>query len=61
MNQVFSIKDGEYQVMLEGKVLPATWNSKGAAIAGMKVEAKRRGIHLLTKDCWCNPKVEATK
>lgn len=61
MNQVFSVKEGEYQVMLGGKVLPTTWNSKGAAIAGMKTEAKRMGIHLLTKDCWCKPIVEETK
>lgn len=56
-NQVFSIKDGEYKVMLAGRVLPHTWNSKGAALAGLKTEARRRGIHLLSRDCWCNPKV----
>lgn len=56
--EVFSIRDGEWQVRIGNLVLPHTWNSKGAAIAGLDTEAKRRGVHKLSKDCWCNPVIE---
>ena len=38
---VFSIKEGEWQVRIGDKVLPTTWNSKGAALAGLQVELRR--------------------
>ena len=55
--EVFSIRDGEFQIRLDDKVLPTTWNSKGAALAAIPAEAKRLGIHLLSRDCWCKPEV----
>ena len=57
-NEAFTLRDGEWQIRVEGVVLPTTWNSKGAATAGLHVELRKRGIHLLSRDCWCNPKVE---
>ena len=39
--QVFSIREDHWQVYLQGKVLPIVWNSKGAALAGLKVELRR--------------------
>ena len=44
MNQdyVFSIREKEYQVYLDGKVLSAIYNSKGAALAGLEVEKRRK-------------------
>lgn len=59
-DQVFSIREGEWQACLGGEVLPITWNSKGAALAGLKVEAARKKIHLLARDCWCQPIVDGT-
>jgi hypothetical protein len=61
MNEVFTIREGEWQVRLGSEVLPTTWNSKGAALAGLKVEMRRRGIHELSRDCWCQPEVVALK
>lgn len=52
---VFSIREGEFQIRIGEEVLPTTWNSKGAAIAGLDVECRRRGIHKLSRDCWCGP------
>lgn len=54
-NHVFIVKDGEYKVRIDGEVLPASWNSQGAALAGMQVELRRRGIHELSRNCWCKP------
>lgn len=48
MNYVFTIREGEWQARVGGKVLPTIWNSKGAALAGMKTEmlrAERRAEH----------------
>jgi len=59
MNQVFTIRPNEWQIQVGGEVLPTTWNSKGAALAGLKVEMRRRGIHELSRDCWCQPEVAA--
>jgi hypothetical protein len=42
MNEVFTIREGEWQVRLGSEVLPTIWNSKGAAAAGMKTEIRRR-------------------
>jgi hypothetical protein len=58
MNEVFTIREGEWQVRIDGEVLSTRWNSKGAALAGMKVEMRRRGIHELSRDCWCKPEVD---
>ena len=41
MNEVFTIREGEWQVRLGNKVLPTIWYSKGAAQAGMKTEIRR--------------------
>ena len=54
---VFSLREGEWQVRIGNNVLPHVWNSKGAAIAGLRTEARRRGVHELSKDCWCRPQV----
>lgn len=40
-DQVFSVKSGEWKVRLGGRVLPAEWNSRGAALAGLAVEKRR--------------------
>lgn len=56
-NEVFTVKDGEYQITINGEVLPTTWNSRGAAQAGLSVELRHRGIHELNKKCWCKPEV----
>ncbi|MBA3622906.1 MAG: hypothetical protein H0W48_00250 [Methylibium sp.] len=39
---VFTISDGEWQVRIGDAVLPTIWNSKGAALAGLKTECLRR-------------------
>lgn len=39
---VFCRMPSVWQVMLDGIVLPTTWNSEGAATAGLKVERRRR-------------------
>jgi hypothetical protein len=57
MSDVFAIREGEWQVRIGREVLPTIWNSKGAALAGLKVEMRRRGIHELSRDCWCKPEV----
>ena len=57
-NEVFTIRSDEWQAKVGGEVLPAIWNNRGAALAGMKTEMKRRGVHELSRDCWCNPTVE---
>ena len=56
-NEVFTVKDGEYKICINGEVLPTAWNSHGAAQAGLRVELRRRGIHELSRNCWCNPQV----
>jgi hypothetical protein len=43
-DQVFSIRKDEFQVCLNGCVLPTIWSSKGAALAGMEVERRRLQI-----------------
>ena len=57
MNEVFTIREGEWQVRIGVEVLPTIWNSRGAAIAGMRTEMRRRVVHELSRDCWCNPDV----
>jgi hypothetical protein len=49
---VFTISDGEWQIRIGDKVLPTTWNSKGAALAWLRTECRRRGVHELSRDCW---------
>jgi hypothetical protein len=39
---VFSVSQGVYQIRVNGKVLPTTWNSYGAALAGLRVEQRRK-------------------
>ena len=38
--EVFSIRQDEWQVRIGCEVLPVVWNSKGAALAGLAVEAR---------------------
>jgi len=57
MNQVFTIREGEWQIQVGGEVLPTIWYSRGAALAGLKVEMRRRGIHELSREC--QPEVAA--
>ena len=40
-SQTFLIRADEHQAMLWGRVLPATWNTLGAAQAGIQVESRR--------------------
>ena len=56
---VFCLRENEWQIRMGDDVLPHIWNSKGAAIAGLRVEAKRRGVHELSRDCWCQPEAIA--
>lgn len=50
MNEVFSHREGEWQVRLGNKVLPHVWNNKGAALAGMQTELRRaENIKLLAR------------
>lgn len=42
VDQVFCLRHGEWQAIYQGKVLPATWSSRGAALAGLAV-AQRTG------------------
>jgi len=42
---VFALSDSGQEVwraMLDGVIIPATWNSKGAALAGLEVERRRK-------------------
>lgn len=54
---VFSVVDGEWRVRIADEVLPTTWNSKGAATAGLRTECRRREVHELSRECWCQPTV----
>ena len=53
--EVFVLPGEVWKVRINGEVIAATWNSKGAAIAGAATECKRLGIHRLSIDCWCHP------
>lgn len=52
-DQVFCVKEGEWNIMIDGVVLPTTFNSKGAALAGIAVEKRRR----IRKQMMINSKV----
>jgi len=39
---VFTLKFDEWKAILNGKVLPTEWNSRGAALAGLEVERRRQ-------------------
>lgn len=41
MDEAFSLKEGEWKIRVYGRVLPHSFNSKGAAEAGIVVEKKR--------------------
>ena len=56
---VFTLRQDEWQVRIGREVLPTIWNSKGAALAGLATECRRRGIHELSKDCWCKSDVQS--
>lgn len=64
MNHVFTVSSDEWQISIDGTVLPTVWNSKGAALAGLQVELRRRAAkqfaitgreHDASPDCWCRP------
>ena len=55
---VFTVSDGAWQVRIGHDVLPAVWNSRGAALAGLETECRRRGLHKLSSDCWCDPEID---
>jgi hypothetical protein len=42
VTQVFTIREGEWKLLLDGVMVPAEWNSKGAAEAAIPVERERR-------------------
>jgi hypothetical protein len=54
--EVFTLRPDEWRVRIDHEVLPTVWNSKGAALAGLATECRRRGI---PKDCWCKPDVQS--
>jgi hypothetical protein len=56
--EVFVLSGEAWKIRINGEVIAAAWNSKGAAIAGAHVECRRLGIHHLSTDCWCKPAVE---
>jgi len=58
---IFTLRQDEWQIQIGDVVLPAIWNSKGAARAGLRTECKRRKVHELSRDCWCGPTVEEIK
>ena len=45
-DQVFVLRgphsQEEWRVVLDGHVLPHTWNTRGAALAGLQVERRRK-------------------
>jgi hypothetical protein len=57
--EVFTIRPEEWQVRIGHEVLPIVWNSKGAALAGLATECRRRGIHEMSRNCWCNPDIKS--
>lgn len=40
--EVFCLREGEFKLLLDGKMVAAEWNSKGAAEAAIPVERARR-------------------
>lgn len=38
---VFSLNEGEWQARIGDKVIAASWNSRGAALAGVATELRR--------------------
>jgi hypothetical protein len=42
MTDVFTIKQGEWQAIVDGELVKATFKSKGAALAAIPVERARR-------------------
>lgn len=52
-----SLIGAAWRIRIDKEILPHTWATKGAALAGLDVECRRRGIHKLAKDCWCEPEV----
>jgi hypothetical protein len=44
MTKVFSIRIGEWQLLLDGKLVAACFNSRGAAEAAIAVERRRRAL-----------------
>lgn len=40
--QVFTLREGEWLLLLDGKIIPAIFNSPGAARAAIEVERRRR-------------------
>ncbi len=54
---IFSIEPDVWRVRIGGEILSATWRDKGAAMAGLDVECRRREIHEMSNTCWCNPEV----
>jgi len=44
MTKVFQIRKGEWEVIVDGILVAATFNSHGAALAAIDVERRRRQI-----------------
>lgn len=40
--EIFCVSQGEYHLLLDGEMVRATFNSRGAAMAAIPVERKRR-------------------
>lgn len=55
---VFSIEPDVWRVRIGNEILPSMWRDKGAAMAGLDVECRRREIHELSRDCWCGPELD---
>lgn len=58
--EVFSAAPDCWQARLsDGRILKPIWNSKGAAMAGAMTELRRMNVHLISRDCWCDPEIDA--
>ena len=55
---VFSIEPDVWQARVGDEILPTTWRDKGSAMAGLDVECRRRGVHELSRTCWCGPELD---
>lgn len=47
MTCVFAVRAGEFQICIAGEVLPHFWSCRGAALAGLQVELRRRAARAL--------------
>lgn len=51
----FSVREGDHQVAVGGRVLPHTWPNKGATLAGLATEQRRLAKKAAAKDQQARP------